>query len=175
MKEPATFVNGPEIRGAILPGLEHEILSVGRPFAAAFVGSIAPAGEQEMKVGAVGRSLPDRAVVGFPIVHRETQNRTIRRPADIAGGASGLKEQPRIASIAIGKEDRIRFAISDALSVRRPDSGVAFQIAQSTRRAAEHGDAPKRAVERSAQRGIHQQRGTVARNVEEIREASVLK
>jgi hypothetical protein len=82
------FVDGPKVRRAIAPRLKNEILSVRSPFAAAFVGSIAPTRQQKMKIAAVRGGFRDRAVIGLGIVDGETQNRSVGRPANIVGSSA---------------------------------------------------------------------------------------
>ena len=126
-KRPPMFVDGPEVRRPVAYGLEDEILSVRRPFAAAFVGRAVPPRKQGTKIAAVRGSLPDGTVVGLGIVHRKTQNRAVGRPADIAGGSSRQQEPVQFAAIAVCHEYLVPFAVSDPLSVRRPRTGVALE------------------------------------------------
>src|SRR5208282_4321606 len=172
-KKTTMFVDGPEVCRAVPACLKNEILSVRRPLAAAFVGSLVPTWKERMKIAAIRGSLPDRAVIGLGIVYREAQNRSVRRPANIARGPTRIQELMWFASIAPRNEYFVAFAINDLLAVRRPRSRVAFKIPQAPRRTAKHRHTPKRAVERSASGRIHQKCGTIRRNIEHISEAGV--
>src|SRR5580698_9286351 len=119
-EEAAVFVQGPDIRRRIASRLENEVLSVGRPLAAAFVRSLAPSRKQGLKIEAVRGGLPDRAVVRFGIIQCKTKNRTIRRPTNIIGSSTQQQKPPRLASIAIRHKYLVPFAINDPLSIRRP-------------------------------------------------------
>src|SRR5208282_1092478 len=167
-KKTTMFVDGPEVCRAVPACLKNEILSVRRPLAAAFVGSLVPTWKERMKIAAIRGSLPDRAVIGLGIVYREAQNRSVRRPANIARGPTRIQELMWFASIAPRNEYFVAFAINDLLPVRRPRSRVAFKIPQAPRRTAKHRHTPKRAVERSASGRIHQKCGTIRRNIEHI-------
>src|SRR4249920_56770 len=126
-----------------------------------------------MKIRAVRGRLPDGAVVGFGIVNSETQNRAVGRPVDIGGGAASRKQKMRLTAVGAGDVNLVPFAKSDLFAIGRPSAGVAFEDSEAARRTANHGDAPKRAVERSSAGGIHEERGAVWRDIEDIGKACV--
>src|SRR5579863_9266078 len=121
-----------------------------------------------MKIRAIGGSLPEGAVVGFGIADSETQNRAVGRPADIGGSAASREEKMRLTTVGAGNINLVPFAKSDLLAIGRPSAGVAFEATEATRRTAKNGNAPKRAVERSSAGGIHQERGGVRGDIEDI-------
>src|ERR1700676_368200 len=173
-EKAAVFVQSPEVGCRIASRLENEILSVWCPLATALVGRITPTGKQRVKIAAVRGGLPDRAVIGLGIVHRKTQNRSVGRPADIASCSTRCQELVWIAAVALRQENLVAFAVRDPLPLRRPRPSVALKVSQSSRRTAHDRHAPQRAVERSPSRCIHQKRGTVWRNIENVGKAGVL-
>ena len=147
MQKTARLPHGPDLT----LGLEHKILPIRHPGAAALARLFVPAGKHWVQVLAIRRNFPEMADLRFGIDQVERNFLAAWRPRGCGAKDRAARKRTRQLgqlagprAIGVCKEERVVGCVNQFLAVGRPRAGVPLDIRQANGRAAQRRHGPKR-------------------------------